>query len=927
MDTQPDYKALFHASPYPHLLLDKALTIIDANNAYLKATGTTRQQLIGQWVFDAFPENPADPSSSNIKQVKSSMERAIETGQPDTTPILRYAVPVAGDDGDAFEARYWSAVHTPVFGPDGEVAFVIQNALDVTHLYRLSQDSQRAIASSPASESFSQDSFSRAQMHEAMMRVLKDERSHLRNLFNQSPGFVAVTMGPTHVFEMVNDAYYQLVGQRELLGKPAFEALPELLGQGFKELIDGVYQTGQPWVGQGIKGRVRPTEGGPMVERYIDLVYQPFHDADGKVIGVFTQGHDVTDACKTRAAEREVEERWKLALEASGGGVWVWDLPNDKVEISRTWKAMLGYGDTGVEESFDGWKRLVHPDDLPETLAVLERHATGETEQYSAQYRMRHKNGSWVWILGRGAVVDRDADGKPLRMIGTNTDVSHIKRIEEELCIERDRSQAVFDTMTEGFAMLGSDWTMLYMNVEGLRIANRHGEQIIGQNHWELWPETVGSDLECMYRRVMQTRQPETLEFEHAYLDGTIIWLEVRAYAGIDGGLSIFFRDVTTRKEAEERLKDADQRKDEFLAMLAHELRNPLAPIGAAAELLQLVKLDEERVKKTSEVIGRQVSHMTGLIDDLLDVSRVTRGLIELDKATLDIQHVVADAVEQVRPLIHARGHELTIQLAPQTALVEGDKKRLVQALANVLNNAAKYTAQGGHIILCASVQDSDVLIMIADDGIGMKPETAQHAFDLFAQAERTSDRSSGGLGLGLALVKSLVDLHGGSVTCKSDGLGQGSAFSIRLPRLLEPVHSASCPHGESIHQPAGADSLLILVVDDNVDAAEMLKLLLEAKGHKVLVEHRPYQALERAKLCKPQVCLIDIGLPEIDGNELARRLRAQSENASTVLVAVTGYGQESDRASSLAAGFEHYLVKPVDIAALTLLLSAISKS
>lgn len=374
-------------------------------------------------------------------------------------------------------------------------------------------------------------------------------------------------------------------------------------------------------------------------------------------------------------------------------------------------------------------------------------------------------------------------------------------------------------------------------------------------------------------------------------------------------------------------LQEADRRKDEFLAMLAHELRNPLAPISAAAELLQRVKLDEDRVRKTSAVIGRQVSHMTGLIDDLLDVSRVTRGLIELDKVELDIQHVVNEAVEQVTPLIRSRGHELTMRLAMQSAMVQGDKKRLVQVLANILNNAAKYTAEGGHLALRTSVQDQEVLIEVTDDGIGMTPETAKYAFDLFAQAERSSDRSSGGLGLGLALVKSLVELHGGSVTCKSSGLGQGSTFSICLPRLAVQRQLASRPAGVSVALATPAASLKILLVDDNVDAAEMLKLLLESMGHDVLVEHGPLRALEQARLYKPQVCLVDIGLPEIDGNEVARRLRAQPENTDAVLVAVTGYGQESDRASTLAAGFGHHLVKPVDTTALTSILSAISKS
>jgi len=927
MTTKPDYESLFRASPYPSLVLDTTLTILDANDAYLKVVGRSAQDLLGRSHFDAFPENPADLSSTtNSKQVKSSMERAIASGKPDITPVLRYAIPVGNSDSAEFEDRYWNAVHTPVLGINGEVTIVVHNPIDVTALYVFNQDSKEDSEGTYVSDEVSADALNRAQLQEAMTRVLKDERSHLRNLFNQSPGFVAVTMGPTHVFEMVNNAYENLVGHCELLGKPALEAVPELFDQRLKAGIDSAYQTGKPWVGRGIKIHTRSTDDRRIIERYIDLLYQPFYGSDDEVIGVFTQGHDVTDAYKARTAEREIEERWKLAMEASGSGIWEWHTRTNNIVVSPEWRDIVGYSANDLVETFaDMEHRLVHPDDLPQVRADIEAHLTGRTQKLSSPYRVRHKNGGWVWILTRGAIIERDTHGNPLRLIGTTTDISRLKHIEEELRTERDRSRAVFDTMTEGFVLIDRHWTVLYMNSEGLRLSGRSASQTIGHHHWDVWSELVGSDPERLYQRVMLTRQPETMEFEITYRDGDTAWLELRAYPVMDTGMAVLIRDVTDRRESEEKLRDADRRKDEFLAMLAHELRNPLAPIGAAAELLQLVKLDEGRVKKTSEVIARQVRHMTGLIDDLLDVSRVTRGLIELDKVALDMQQIVHEAVEQVGPLIRARSHELTIRQSPHSATVFADKKRLVQVVSNILNNAAKYTPEGGHLTLCTAVQDSQVLIEVIDNGIGMTIEMTKHAFDLFAQAERTSDRSSGGLGLGLALVKSMVELHGGSVTCKSKGLGHGSTFSIQLPLLLEKISRSSESLPETGFQLAPDTSLRILVVDDNVDAAEMLKLFLGALGHKVLVEHGPYKALERATLEQPQVCLLDIGLPEIDGNELARRLRAQPENHAAILIAITGYGQESDRLNALSAGFDYHLVKPVDTRKLVDILSNIN--
>jgi CheY-like chemotaxis protein/anti-sigma regulatory factor (Ser/Thr protein kinase) len=297
---------------------------------------------------------------------------------------------------------------------------------------------------------------------------------------------------------------------------------------------------------------------------------------------------------------------------------------------------------------------------------------------------------------------------------------------------------------------------------------------------------------------------------------------------------------------------------------------------------------------------------------------------VQLEQAPVDVNQIVADAVEQLTPAIRARRHHLELRLAPQPAMVQGDRKRLVQVLANVLGNAAKYTHEGGEVRISTAVRDARVLIEVSDNGIGMAPDLVSRAFDLFAQAERSPDRSSGGLGLGLALVRSLVELHRGSVACESAGPGQGSTFTICLPRRAQ-------EDGHGINPPAAGDgasqphSLRILVVDDNVDAAAMLAMLLEASGHQVSVEHEPRLALARAREDIFDVCLLDIGLPEMDGNELARQLRTHPGTAASVLVAVTGYGQEKDRALSMAAGFDHHLVKPIDAQALAAILAAVA--
>ncbi|MEW6024385.1 MAG: ATP-binding protein [Pseudomonadota bacterium] len=360
----------------------------------------------------------------------------------------------------------------------------------------------------------------------------------------------------------------------------------------------------------------------------------------------------------------------------------------------------------------------------------------------------------------------------------------------------------------------------------------------------------------------------------------------------------------------QERLEREHQRKDEFLAMLAHELRNPLAPISSAAQLLRVLFGDIPRIKEVSGVISRQVAHMTHLVDDLLDVSRVTRGLVTISQTTVELGAVLREAVEQIKPVIDARGHRLTLDLAPHPMPVCGDRTRLVQVAANLLNNAAKYTPDGGALHVSLEQDGGLALLRVRDNGIGIGADLLPVVFDLFTQAQRTPDRAQGGLGLGLALVKKLVELHHGSVEAQSAGAGQGSTFTIRLPLLA--ASDTVAPAAPAAASLAAIGALRILVVDDNVDAAQTLGMLLEAEGHRVTIEHSAQAALARAGEERFQVILLDIGLPDMSGHVLAGALRGLPGCTGCALVAVSGYGQEQDRRMSQQAGFAAHLVKPV---------------
>ena len=413
------------------------------------------------------------------------------------------------------------------------------------------------------------------------------------------------------------------------------------------------------------------------------------------------------------------------------------------------------------------------------------------------------------------------------------------------------------------------------------------------------------------------------LQLSARHADGHRIWLDYRCESvhGPDGAVVALrgtMQDVTERVRAEEALRQADQRKNEFLAMLAHELRNPLAPIASGAQLLGQASLDPARVQHISAIIARQARHMAGLVDDLLDVSRVTRGLVVLAKERTDLNAVVRDAAEQVQSLVRDKRHTLELQLLPQPAWVLGDRKRLVQVVGNLLHNAAKFTEPGGRIEVALGLEAAQLTLEVRDNGIGMLPAELERAFDMFVQGERTPDRTLGGLGIGLALVRSLVELHGGSVGVASAGHGMGAIFTVRLPRLADeeaPQEDASKLDG------LAARGLRVLVVDDNVDAAQILAMYVGAQNHAVEVRYEPESALALAPGFAPEVCLLDIGLPGMDGHELARRLRQLPGTRGALLVAVTGYGQEQDRLASAQAGFDHHLVKPVDMVALEAIL------
>jgi PAS domain S-box-containing protein len=452
-------------------------------------------------------------------------------------------------------------------------------------------------------------------------------------------------------------------------------------------------------------------------------------------------------------------------------------------------------------------------------------------------------------------------------------------------------------------------------NLGASRLFGYSAEEMVGKSITQIIPSELHNEEKEILARLRRGEQIDHFETVRVRKDGRRIAISltvspIRNASGAIVGASKVARDISERKQAEAALREADRRKDEFLAMLAHELRNPLAPIRNATALVCRAQDLNPDLHTACGIIDRQVRQMTHLVDDLLDVSRITAGRVRLQEEVLDLSAVLALAIESSRPALENSGNEFALDLPQQPIYVRGDRVRLAQVFSNILGNAAKYTPGGGNVRLELRREDTQAVVRIRDSGIGIPPHMLKFVFDLFAQVDRAYDRTGGGLGVGLTVAKRLVEMHHGRIEAMSLGVNTGSEFVVRLPVIAD-AQAVQAPRAHD----AGARSVRrkVLIADDNQDAAASLGMLLHVMGHETRLAHDGLEALEAAEVFRPDIVLLDIGMPQLNGYETARRLRARPWAASTVLIALTGWGQEADRRRARDAGFHHHVVKPLD--------------
>jgi len=488
-----------------------------------------------------------------------------------------------------------------------------------------------------------------------------------------------------------------------------------------------------------------------------------------------------------------------------------------------------------------------------------------------------------------------------------------LKRHSQALQAAERRLSLLVESIGDHLVSYDHEWRYTFVNEGAARMLGRTKDELLGRSIWDIFPDAIGNQYWHELHEAARTKAPSASEHYYAAWD---CWFENRIYPNQDG-VTVFSSDITARKrmehllaERERALLAADQRKNEFLATLAHELRNPLAPIRQAAHIARSPHASAEQVQWSHSVVERQVHHMSRLLDDLLDVSRISRGSIQLRLEAVALSTVIDAAVETARPLIDARRHTLSIHNHCSTLRLEADPSRLAQVLSNLLSNAAKYTDVGGRIELHADTVEGRLVVRVKDNGIGIVAQDLEAVFGMFTQLNSAIDRSEGGLGIGLALARGIAQLHGGSVQAASDGLGQGSEFVLRIP-LHQHADPAVATAGDA--GPGASKALKVLVADDNADAAETLAVLLGLDGHEVRTAHDGLAALVVAQSFRPDIALLDIGMPQLNGFELAAAIRREAWGRHTRIIALTGWGQEEDKQQARSAGFDAHLTKPVD--------------
>jgi PAS domain S-box-containing protein len=656
---------------------------------------------------------------------------------------------------------------------------------------------------------------------------------------------------------------------------------------------------------------------------WVNVTVTPLRAADGRTDRLLGSSKDITARVEAEQALRQSEERVRLAVAAAGIGYWTLD---PKSDVGTFDEICARHFNLGLNTTGDEVLAQIIPVDRERVRRELVDSFSGE-HPYHAEFRVLRPDGSYRWLMGLGGAL-KDSAGNVTKLSGVNIDISGRKIAEEE----REKFVSLAKNSSEFIGICDSDGRIVFLN-EAAR--SMSGYSILPEvEAFRIWDLFFAEERDFIKRELFERASVtgrEEIETRIRHLvtaDSRWVMLNVFPVRDSEGqilGLAVMGRDITERKNAERELAEAARRKDEFLATLAHELRNPLAPISNALQVWSRVAQEPEQLEKIREMMDRQVRQLKHLIDDLLDVSRISRGKIQLRRERLDLLSVLESAIESVRPVIDQARHTLTTHYPSERVVVDGDRGRLNQVFGNLIHNAAKYSEANGRIEVFVVLREPFVEVTVKDSGIGIPVEMLARIFEPFTQIHTSREMAQGGIGIGLALVKNLVALHDGKIEARSEGLGKGSSFVVQLPLALSAERSVgdkAVPADDNEVSALVLGHHRVLIVDDERSSADTLSLMLEALGQETMVAYDAQSALSIARSYHPEIVFSDIAMPGMDGLQLARELRAANGKAP-ILVAVTGYGQEQDRRRTYEAGFQFHLVKPTSLTAVREVLTS----
>ncbi|MBK4738773.1 PAS domain-containing hybrid sensor histidine kinase/response regulator [Noviherbaspirillum pedocola] len=684
------------------------------------------------------------------------------------------------------------------------------------------------------------------------------------------------------------------------------------------------------------QGRIRLPDSTVRWMEMFGRVHRPADDSPLYLLGTVA---DVTDRKTVEENLHNAQVRLAATLDAGEVATWTWDIQANHLSGDRNIAYLFSLPEeVAANTPIETFLKAIHPDDIERVSARIQQ-AISDRAFYQETYRVLARDGKYHWVTARGR-VEYDEMGVPLQLPGVVLDVTLQKEAEEKLHASEERYRALFESIDEGFCII----EILY-DADGQPADYRFKESnsaFLIQGGYEATPEKtvleIFPDLERrwihLYAEVARTGRPVRTQDQVTALNR---WFDIHAVrvGGTGSSLvAVLFSDITERRQNENDLRrlafslaETDQRKTEFLATLAHELRNPLAPIRNGLQLLRLAGNDQETVARVREMMERQVTQMVHLVNDLLDIARISSGKVELKKTDVDLKNIVATAIEASLPAIQFRHHDLNVVVPEEPFPLSADPTRIAQVIGNLLSNAAKYTPEGGRIELTLHREGDGAVLQVTDNGIGIPAEAQSTVFDMFAQVKANMNYAHGGLGIGLALVQSLVYMHGGRVAVSSAGSGQGSTFTIRLP-LNKTVESTRHVGSESQPETAAPFNtrLRVLIVDDNEDGATSLGALIELGGHEVRLAHTGQQGMEMVEEFRPDIVFLDIGLPDMDGYAVVGKIRQLPYGKKLPVAALTGWGAKVDRIKTTEAGFDHHLVKPAPLPMIEKLLSEFAR-